>query len=127
MNEEQHPGLGASLDTVIIFTEHMEELADFYRQAFQLGPFQSSPDHLGQQVGAVYFGFDQVKRLETGPDPAVTLWFAVDDLQTAFDRLVAMGAEVRYPPTSKPWGAFLAAVYDPDGNLLGLAQRQPAG
>jgi predicted enzyme related to lactoylglutathione lyase len=127
MNEEQRTDAGTSLDTVIVFTERVEELADFYRQALQLGPFQSSPSHLGQQVGAVYFGFDQVEKLEADPDPVVTLWFTVDDLQSTFDRLVAMGAGVRYPPTPKPWGAVLAAVYDPDGNLLGLAQRQPAG
>jgi uncharacterized glyoxalase superfamily protein PhnB len=48
----------------------------------------------------------------------------VDDLQATFERLVALGATVRYPPTRKPWGAELAAVYDLDGNLLGLAQRE---
>jgi hypothetical protein len=31
---------------------------------------------------------------------------------------------LRYPPTRKPWGALLASLYDPDGNMVGLAQRQ---
>ncbi len=51
---------GTSLETVIIFTERMEELAEFYQSALSLGPWEQSPSHLGQQVGPVYFGFDQV-------------------------------------------------------------------
>ena len=114
---------GTWLETAIIFTERMEELAAFYQEALQLGSFELSPAHMGQQVGPTYLGFDQVDKVEGGPRIGVTLWFTVDDLQATFDRLVAMGAGVRYPPTQKPWGAFLASVHDPDGNVLGLAQR----
>jgi len=114
---------GTRLETVIIFTEQMEELARFYEEALGIGPFERSPRHLGCQVGAVYLGFDQVDEVDGGKG-GVTLWFTVDDIQARFDQLVQMGAEVRYPPTRKPWGALLAAVYDPDGNMLGLSQRQ---
>jgi predicted enzyme related to lactoylglutathione lyase len=117
-------GAGTTLDTVIIFTERMEELAVFYQEALQLGPFERSPQHMGQRVGPVYLGFDQVDQA-LGEDPAsVTLWFTVEEIQATYDRLIAMGAKVRYPPTQKPWGGFLACVYDPDGNMLGLSQRQ---
>jgi predicted enzyme related to lactoylglutathione lyase len=117
----------ALLETVIIFTERMEEMAKFYQEALQLGPFDSSPSHLGQQVGHVYLGFDQIEGVGASSDAGVTLWFTVSDLQATFDRVVSMGARVRYPPTEKPWGARLASVYDPDGNLLGLSQRQATG
>jgi uncharacterized glyoxalase superfamily protein PhnB len=113
----------ARLETVIVFTERMEEMASFYQEAFQLGLFESSPSHLGQQVGHVYLGFDQVEGVGAGSEAGMTLWFTVNDLQATFDRLVSMGARVRYRPTEKPWGARLASVYDPDGNVLGLAQR----
>jgi predicted enzyme related to lactoylglutathione lyase len=113
------------LETIIIFTERMEELAGFYREALQLGSWERSPGHLGQRVGPVYFGFDQVDGVGPGSGAGATLWFTVDDIQATYERLAAMGAEVRYPPAQKPWGALLAAVYDPDGNMLGLAQRQP--
>ena len=115
---------GALLDTVIIFSERMEDLATFYQQLLQLGPYQRSPGHLGQNVGPVYIGFDQVDDPGDATPSRVTLWFAVDDLQATFERAVALGARVRYPPAEKPWGARLAAVLDPDGNLLGLSQRR---
>ena len=116
---------GTTLDTVIIFSERMEELAKFYAAVLNIGPFQAQPDHLGCQLEQVYFGFDQVEKMGQASPAAVTLWFTVDDIQATFDRLVAMGAKVRYPPTQKPWGALLASVYDLDGNLLGLSQRHP--
>ncbi len=116
---------GTSLDTAIIFTERMELLAAFYRDGLQLGSYQRSPQHMGQQVGSVYLGFDQVDSAEGDSRAGVTLWFTVDDVQAAYDRLVGLGAKVRYPPTHKPWGGFLACVFDPDGNMLGLSQRQP--
>lgn len=123
--DECEDQLNTTLDTVIIFTERMHALAEFYADVLCIGPFESSPGHLGTQVGAVYFGFDQVEAVggET-PRQGVTLWFEVDDLESAFQCAVEMGAEVRYPPTTKPWGAVLASVHDPDGNILGLSQRR---
>lgn len=115
---------GASLETVIIFTERMEALAAFYQEALQLGPFERSPQHMGQQVGPCYLGFDQVDLVEGDARASVSLWFTVDDIQATFDRLLDLGAKVRYAPTQKPWGGYLACVYDPDGNMLGLSQRK---
>lgn len=112
---------GAALETVIIFTTRMEALASFYQQGFELGEFNLSPGHLGLQAGPVYLGFDQVE--EAPPGGGVTLWFTVDDIQASFERLQRLGAQVKYPPTRKPWGATLAALYDPEGNLIGLSQR----
>ncbi len=126
MNDKTGTVRGASLDTVIIFTEQMEELAAFYREGLELGPYQRSPGHMGQAVGPIYFGFDQVERSDGTPPSSVTLWFTVDDLQATFERMVAMGAGVRHPPAEKPWGAKLAAVSDPEGNLVGLSQRREA-
>ena len=112
------------LRTVIVFTTRMEELAEWYRQGLGLGDWEAAPGHLGQRVGAVYLGFDQVAEAPGTPPSAVTLWFTVDDLHATFDRMVEMGAGVSYPPTEKPWGDTLASLLDPDGNVLGLAQKQ---
>ena len=102
MVEETELTRGTALETVIIFTTQMEKMAHFYQEAFDLGEFNLSPAHMGLQVGQVYLGFDQVEEQETGG--GVTIWFTVDDIEASFNRLVAMGAEVRYPPTRKPWG-----------------------
>jgi predicted enzyme related to lactoylglutathione lyase len=125
MESDEAAGQGASLETVIIFTAHMDELARFYQEGLQLGAYDHLPRHMGQHLGSVYLGFDQVEGAEGGHPSGATLWFTVDDLQDTFDRFVAMGAAVRYAPAQKPWGGLVASVYDLDGNILGLSQRQP--
>ena len=114
----------ALVHTAIIDTKNMAELAKFYQQAFGWDePTPAGPQHVGWQFPNLYFGFDQVEKTINHPG-AVSLWFAVDDLQATFDLLVEMGARVHYEPVKKYWGAVLAAVYDPDGNLIGLTQRE---
>lgn len=114
---------GTQLGTVIVFTKQMTQLAGWYQQALGLGAYESSPGHLGQTLGSVYLGFDQVEDGVADTSPGVTLWFVVDDIESTFARLVELGATVRYPPTEKPWGETLASVQDPDGNIIGIAQR----
>ena len=115
----------ATLDTVIVVTTRMAELAEFYRRGLELPVPQAHADnHLGFQLPGVYLGFDLVDEAPANYPGAVSLWFAVDDLEATFDRFVQSGARVKYPPTEKPWGARLAAIFDPDGRVVGLTQRQ---
>jgi uncharacterized glyoxalase superfamily protein PhnB len=113
----------AEIGTVIVATGRPRELADFYAAGLGTEPFAAcGPDHLGLRIGHVYFGVDAV---DDGPPPGpVSVWFRVDDLEDTFSRFVELGAEVRQGPNEKPWGDRIAAVTDPDGNLVGLAQRR---
>jgi len=116
-----------TLHTVIIQTSQMEKLAAFYGGGLELGePAPTGGDHLGFQLPNAYFGFDNV---EEPPEQSgvISLWFEVDDLEETFHRFKKMGAAIKYPPTPKPWGAVLAALYDPDNNLFGLTQRTEPG
>jgi len=114
----------AIIDTIMIFSPRMRQLAEFYQRGFELDPPGAHSDnHIGFQIGSIYLGIDQVDESWAVPGE-LSVWFRVDDLEATFDRLVAMGAKVRYPPTLKPWGDRLASLYDLDGNLLGLSQRR---
>jgi predicted enzyme related to lactoylglutathione lyase len=113
----------AVLQTVIVQTSQMEAIAEFYAHGFELGKAAATGgDHLGYPLPNLYFGFDQVAE-SPPPSGVVSLWFEVDDIEVTFKRFEASGARVSYPPTEKPWGAVLAALYDPDGNLFGISQR----
>jgi predicted enzyme related to lactoylglutathione lyase len=116
--------MNPKLDTVIICTTRMRELAEFYKLGLQLQePKPQGDNHLGFQLQEIYLGFDKVDTDQLTHPGAVSLWFRVDAIEEAFERLKRLGAEVKYPPTKKPWGDILAAVFDPDGNVIGLAQR----
>ena len=114
----------AKLDTVIICTTRMKELAEFYKLGLQLQePKSHENNHLGFQLQNNYLGFDEVDKEQNNQTGAISLWFRVDNIKETFKRFKELGARVKYPPTVKPWGDLLAALYDPDGNTFGLAQR----
>ncbi len=117
--------MATQVHTVIIDTEHLDELAEFYREGLDLGPPRAELDHLGFELQGTYFGIDRVASRPGRERGSVSIWFEVDDLEVAFDRLIALGATSCYPPVEKPWGAWLAAVFDPDGNLVGLTGPAP--
>lgn len=111
------------LNTVIIKTTKMTELAEFYRQGLELGEaMPTGSNHLGFELSNIYFGFDLVEEASDSTG-SISLWFEVDDIEATFDRFEQLGAKIGYPPSQKSWGAYLAALYDLDGNIFGLAQR----
>lgn len=55
----------------------------------------------------------------TGPGGAIVNW-AVDDVQAAFDRLLAMGCSEYEPVTERGPGFVTGSVVDPFGNILGV-------
>lgn len=73
-------GKGAALETVIIYTSDMQRLAAWYRAGLSLGPFLAAPHHLGQRVGPVYLGFDEVTQADEHDPGSVHVWFTVDDV-----------------------------------------------
>jgi predicted enzyme related to lactoylglutathione lyase len=117
----------AVVHTIIIQTARMEEMAAFYGQGLELGePISTGENHLGFTLPNVYLGFDLVPH-PPEPTGTISVWFEVEDLDEVFHRFERLGAEIKYPPSPKPWGAILAALYDPDGNLFGLTQRNEPG
>jgi len=114
----------ASLNTIIVYTSNMTSLANFYTRSLGIGPFDKLPGHLGCQFGSVYFGFDQVQECPDASNCGITLWFEIDDIESAYKTLLENGAMSRYSPTKKPWGGFLASVFDPDGNIIGISQKK---
>ena len=114
----------AFLDTVIIFSGQHQMLADFYRAGLDLPePEPFGETHLGIQLEDLYLGFDLAEGLKEPSSGGVSLWFGVSDLDAYFAKLVDLGSEVRYPPKEKQFGDRVASVYDPDGNIIGIVQR----
>jgi lactoylglutathione lyase len=111
-----------TIDTIIIFTENLDSLSQFYAKGLGIGPYEKAPNHLGCQLGSVYFGFDRVAKKENAGN-SVTVWFSVEDIDTVYARLLSLGAKERSAPSVKPWGDILASVYDSDGNIIGLVKK----
>ncbi|MEU6090054.1 VOC family protein [Streptomyces sp. NPDC047085] len=54
------------------------------------------------------------------------LVFRVDDLDAAFEKIRASGAEVLQEPMDQPWGPRDCAFRDPSGNLVRISQAPAA-
>jgi catechol 2,3-dioxygenase-like lactoylglutathione lyase family enzyme len=52
--------------------------------------------------------------------------FHSDDLEAAFQKVKAAGAEIVEEPADRPWGVRDCAVRDPSGNLVRIDQSPPA-
>ena len=52
--------------------------------------------------------------------------FRTDDLDAAFEKVRASGAEIVQEPTEQFWGTRDLAVPDPSGNLVGVDQPAAA-
>jgi lactoylglutathione lyase len=46
-----------------------------------------------------------------------------DDVDTAYERMRGVGAEVVQPPADQEWGERMAYFRDPDGHLLHVTQK----
>ena len=117
----------AAIDTVILFADDLEKLAAFYVDALAVdeGDVVEEEGHVGFDLGEVYLGFDQSDGSHQHPG-AVTFWVRVDDLDATYRRCLDLGAGSVIEPVDRPWGDRLAAVEDPEGNVLGFSMRKDA-
>jgi methylmalonyl-CoA/ethylmalonyl-CoA epimerase len=129
MPDEPAPtGLGPIMQILIPVTD-VERATAFYRDVLGLPLLFAYP-------GNAFFDADGVRIYLAAPTEAdfegtATLYFRVDDVTAAFDRLVARGATARERPEiahrDQAYDLWLAFVQDPDGNNIGLMREAPKG
>ena len=118
----------------------VDESLGFYRDALGLevqndvgsGGFRwvtlSSPDQPGLGIvlsephaGRSQADGDALQELLTKGVLPMTI-FAADDVDAAYERVRASGAEVLQEPIDQPWGPRDCAFRDPSGNLVRISQ-----
>jgi len=123
----------AAPDYVILVVVDLDRAVRFYADALGLpldhrsGPyaqFATGATRVAlyeREAMAATLGVDALR--PPAPDaPGFELGFKVDDVDAAYEELVAAGAEPATPPRDRPWGQRTAYVRDPDGHLIELAQ-----
>ncbi|QDC17399.1 VOC family protein [Rhodococcus ruber] len=122
------PGTLAWID---LSTPDLDTATRFYQQLFSW-TLESSPTPMGRYVvGSVDdgpVGGMMAMPAAPGPPPAWTVFFATDDLDTAYTRAQTAGATGLQPPMQIPGGDRIAVLTDPAGAVVGLMQSaQPGG
>lgn len=115
---------------VSYWAEDLREARRWYTQLFGIEPYFQRPDaenpayieyragDYQHEVGIIHRKY-MPKLAKEGPGGAVLYWH-VDDIQNALERLLSMGAKEYQPITEWGEGFITAAVIDPFGNVLGI-------
>lgn len=120
------------LDYVVLIVSDLDRALAFYTGTLGLELQHRAGEYAQMKAGttrlSLYTRDAMAKTLGMDVDtpaasaPAFELGFKVRDCDAAFGELVAAGAAVVVPPTTRSWGQRTAYVRDPDGNLIELAQ-----
>ncbi|GAA3394095.1 VOC family protein [Cryptosporangium minutisporangium] len=120
------------LTTVVHFVDDVEAAAAWYSELFGVEPYfvrplDGPPAYLEFRIGDYKHEFGLLDRRYAPPTAAgagsVTYW-AVDDIEAAYQRLLDLGATEHEKPTERGPGYVTASVVDPFGNVLGVMFNQ---
>ena len=121
---------------VNVFTGDIEASLAFYQGVLGLPetfrtPTDGVPDHVEMDVGGFVLALSTVEAaqrvhgLDARPgSPAMELVFWTDDVDAAYDEVVAAGAPAVTAPHDTGNGNRNAVVRDPDGTLVDLVAKR---
>lgn len=103
---------------VCLLTTDVPRLAAFYRKLLGVLPGEDE-DNWGHQFVLTRETCLTVMR-DDHPrmGQSAALAFTVEDMDAAYQRVLAIGAQIVEPPQTRPWGAVNMSFQDPDGNIV---------
>ena len=120
------------LTTVTYFSDDVAAAVAWYSEVLGAKPYfarpvDGPPAYVEFRIGDYQHELGILDSRFAAPGPrgggAVTYW-AVDDVQAAYDRLLELGATSHDAPTERGPGFVTASVTDPFGNILGVMYNQ---
>jgi predicted enzyme related to lactoylglutathione lyase len=116
--------------TVSFYAAELKAARAWYTELLGIEPYFQRPDaenpaYIEYRVGDYQHELGlidanyQPKSAASGPGGAVLFWH-VDDIEAALERVKSMGATEYEPLTKREAGFVTASVVDPFGNILGL-------
>lgn len=119
------------LTTVSFWTADMEAAKKWYTELLGFAPYFERPGPDGKlaymefrlgdyqhELGIIHSNYAP-KGATAGPGGTVVYWH-VDDVAAALEKVTAMGAKEYEPLTNRGTGFITASVLDPFGNILGI-------
>jgi len=119
------------LTTVSFYAADLEAAKRWYTELLGIEPYfvrpapPDPPGYIEFRIGDYQHELGLIDRryapdsAATGPAGAIIYWH-VDDLPAALDRLLSMGAKEHQALTERGEGFTTASVVDPFGNILGI-------
>lgn len=122
------------MTTVTYFADDLTAAVDWYRTLLGAEPYfersvADTPAYVEFRIGDYQHEFGLLDSRfaphDRPAEPAGTvLYWAVDDVRDAFERLLEHGAVVHQEPIERGPGFVTASVVDPFDNILGVMENQ---
>ena len=108
------------LRTVIYPAPDLAAAKDWYSKVLDQAPYFDEPFYVGFSVGGFELGLLPSAQPGTvGPQP----FWGVANIESAYARLLELGASILEPVAEVGEGIKVAAVKDPFGNRLGIIEN----
>lgn len=110
---------------VIIWTNRLEPLANFYTDILGLAPHSVRPNFISFRWGKTRLGIGvHSDVIGTSNDPLrIMVNLQVHDIDAEHNRLRDLGVKFIRSPEIEHWGGILCTFSDPDGNIIQLLQH----
>lgn len=122
------------LTTVNYFADDLKGARDWYAEVLGVEPYfvsevEGAPAYIEFRIGDYQHELGLLDSRfaphgRTDEAGGAMIYWAVDDVQASFDRLVSLGATVHQEPIERGPGFVTASVVDPFGNVLGVMFNQ---
>lgn len=116
--------------TISYWADDVQAAAAWYAELlgtepYFVRPLEGPPDYVEFRLGDYQDELGIINRRYAPPGAAsgpggVVMYWHVDDVAAAVDRVLAMGAEEYQPIVHREAGWVTASVVDPFGNILGM-------
>lgn len=103
---------------VCLNTNDVVSLANFYKTILGIDNGSNDPVHQMLICDETQFAIYNDGSHKNNYNQNISLTFTVDDIDAAYQKLLAMEAEIIEPPTLRPWGAINMSFFDPDKNII---------
>ncbi len=110
---------------VIIWTDRLDVMTQFYRETMGFPVHSVKPYFVAFEWGDMRFSIGTHEDVsgKTTESDRVMINLGTENIQEAYEDLVAKGVEFVRPPEQEHWGGWVATLRDPDGNTLQLLQQ----
>ena len=101
-----------------LLTNDVRRLADFYKRLLEID--NGSDDEVHQFIidGETALTVYNDGTVRNNQNQNICLAFTVEDIDKAYEKVLALGAKIIEPPAKRPWGAVNMSFRDPDNNLI---------
>lgn len=110
------------LRTVIYQVDDVTRAKEWYSQVLGFAPYFDEPFYVGYNVGGYELGLDPNGEQVARGNNAIAYW-GVDNIQTAYQKLIDAGARKVSEPTNVGGEIYVATVRDPFGNVFGIIEN----